>query len=55
MIGQYLLVITQVCLNWSFEIKTVSILLLKLEGFEWDSKMQVSSADFKGTDLSQKT
>jgi len=46
------LVITQVCINQSFEIKIVSILLLKSEGFEWDCKMLVSSADFKGTDLS---
>jgi hypothetical protein len=30
----------------------VLILLLKSEGFEWDSKMLVSSADKKGTELS---
>jgi hypothetical protein len=30
----------------------VLILLLKSEGFEWDSKMLMSSADKKGTDLS---
>ena len=44
MIGQYLLVITQFCLNQSFKIKAVLILLLKSEGSEWDSKMLVSSA-----------
>jgi hypothetical protein len=47
MTGQYLLVITQFCLNQSFKVKTVLILLLKSEGFEWDSKMLVSSADKK--------
>ena len=41
------------CLNHSLKIlNTVLILLLKLEGSEWDSEMLVSSAYRIGTDLS---
>ena len=41
------------CLNQSFNIlNTLLILLLKSVGFEWDSKMLVSSANKIGTDLS---